>query len=100
MLHTMNGNPYMMILIGAFDYMLIRLGDGRFRVWHHVTPADGGYGREVDFLLPADYFRTHRVEEFYDHVASMQARMATEPSRAENLRALKRQLTDAGWLKK
>lgn len=98
MLKDSQGQPYLWITIDAFDYMLIRQNDSRFRVWHHITPADGGYGREVDLQLPADYFHTHTAAQFYDHVAALQQPMRTPPSRAECLRALTAQLKEAGWL--
>ena len=62
----------MVIAIELWKYVLTLEADGRFRVRHQITPADAGYGTEVDIHLPADYFDTHSVKKFYEHVAPMQ----------------------------
>ena len=62
----------MLICIENWRYLLNREADNQLRVRHHVTPADAGYGTEVDVLLPADYFQNHSVKKFYEHIAQQQ----------------------------
>ena len=80
-------------------YQLDREPDGRFRLRHHVTPSDGGYGMEVDLLLEKDYFRTHSVNEFYDFVSGQMAKPDPKyMDKKQELRDLKQKLQDQGWL--
>lgn len=92
------GQPYMMICVESWDYMLILQQDQRFRLWHHVTPADGGYGREVDLYLPGDYFKSHTVKQFYEMVAQQQTFHPKNEDKRESIRILTEQLHSAGWL--
>lgn len=92
--------PYIMITIESWDYMVIRQPDDGFRVWHQVTPADGGYGTQVDILLPADYFRTHSAKQFYAYIAPMQnfrPRPACLDKQGE-IRELTQRLRSMGWV--
>ena len=68
----------MLITIEGWEYSLELTSDRKIRVRHVVTPADGGYGRNVDVLLSAEYLRTHTVEEFYDDIASENTHPAPE----------------------
>ena len=85
------------IRIDNWDYMLFKNRNGRgYNVWHQVTPADGGYGTQVNVTLPETYFKEHTVEEFFRFIASQQVfnRGGTE----EELRILESQLRNAGWI--
>ncbi|MBE5775511.1 MAG: hypothetical protein E7337_16565 [Clostridiales bacterium] len=68
----------MLITIEGWKYLLELTSDRMIRVRHVVTPADGGYGRNVDVLLSAEYLRTHTIEEFYDDIASENTHPAPE----------------------
>jgi hypothetical protein len=82
------GGKYMMISIASWDYMLTRNPDGSFRLWHHVTPADGGYGREVDIMLPADYFKKNSARDFYEQIAPLQMIPVSNYSKEADIKAL------------
>ena len=89
----------MMIRIETWSYMLTREKDGQFRLWHHVSPADGGYGVEVDMHLPADYFQTHSVKKFYEFVTTKHC--SPDPRSVDKraqIKELTKQLHAAGWL--
>lgn len=89
----------MVIHIETWIYMLTREKGGRFRLWHHVTPADGGYGTEVDIYLPADYFQTHSVKTFYEFVTTKHCRPDPKyVDKSAQLKELTKQLQAAGWL--
>jgi hypothetical protein len=62
--------------------------DGSFRLWHHVTPADGGYGREVDIMLPADYFKKNSARDFYEQIAPLQMIPVSNYSKEADIKAL------------
>ena len=61
----------MFVKIENWDYMITKVGESEIRVWHHVTRDDGGYGTEVDFTIPIDYFLTHTVEDLYGQICAM-----------------------------
>ena len=87
------------IRIENWTYRLTREEDGRFRLWHHVNPADGGYGVELDMHLPADYFRTHSVQEFYKFVTTKHC--SPDPryvDKSAEIKELRKQLRAQGWL--
>lgn len=92
------GQPFIKILIDMWDYMMILQDDHQFHVWHHVTPADGGYGREVNLYLPADYFKKHTVKQFYETVAQMQTLHPKNVDKRQEIKDLTAQLRDAGWI--
>ena len=58
------------IVIEGWDYLVEEQPNRGIFVWHHVTPRDGGYGQEVNLILPYEYFQTHNVEEFWEEIAS------------------------------
>lgn len=90
---------YLFIKVEIWDYRLEKEKDGRFFLWHHVTPADGGYGVETQLYLPADYFKTHTVKEFYEMVCDGHCRPRPDLfNKAEQIKTIKQQLKDAGWL--
>lgn len=88
----------MLISIDGWDYLMSREPDGRFYVWHHVTPADAGYGTEVKVYLPSDYFRSNTVEEFYDDIAGNQSCRPLSSHKQQEIEKLKAQLAEEGWL--
>ncbi|MBQ8202621.1 MAG: hypothetical protein IJZ74_12725 [Clostridia bacterium] len=90
----------MIITIEGWDYLLCRMEDHCFRVWHHISPTDGCYGTEVDISLPADYFETHSVKALYELIAPMQH---CRPSKQHydkhaEIKKLKEQLSKAGLI--
>lgn len=90
----------MLIYIENWNYLLTREADNRFRVWHHITPADACYGTEVDVHLPADYFQNHSVKRFYEHI-SQQQNCRPRPQvfdKHQEIKDLTAQLRGAGWL--
>lgn len=88
----------MLICIEHWKYLMFRQADGQFRVWHHVTPADAGYGTEVEVHLPGDYFRNHSVKKFYEYIAGQQHCHPGSCDKQAEIKTLKAQLTEAGWL--
>lgn len=89
----------MFIMIELWDYLLIRETDGRFLLEHCVTPRDGSYGVEVHKYLPADYFQTHSVKEFYEMVCDGHCNPRPDLyNKAEQMKIIKQQLKDAGWI--
>lgn len=65
--------------IGGWNYMVTLKYNG-VEIWHHVTPADGGYGADVKMLVPFDDFLTRTVEEICGEVASCQVFSLGGPS--------------------
>ena len=97
MFFSPNTQPY--IRIENWSYRLTREEDGRLRRWHHVTPADDGYGAEVDLHLPADYFQTHSVKDFYRFVTTKHCSPAPQyVDKAAEIKELKKQFREQGWL--
>ena len=90
----------MLIYIENWDYLLTREADKRFRVWHHITPADACYGTEVDVYLPDDYFQTHSVKRFYEHIAQQQHCRPSSKcfDKHQEMKDLTAQLREAGWI--
>ena len=90
----------MLITIENWDYLLTREPDNRFRVWHHVTPADACYGTEVDVYLSADYFQKHSVKKFHEHIAQQQncRPHAQAFDKRQEIKSLTQQLRGASWL--
>lgn len=87
------------ITVQNWTYILRREKDDRFFLWHHVTPADGGYGVEVEKYLPANYFETHSVKKFYEYVSGLMPKPRPEAvDKHAELKALKQQLCTAGWI--
>ena len=66
------------IKIELWDYLVEEVPNQGLMVWHHVTPADGGYGQEVDMVLPYKYFQTHSAEEFWKTIAAQNTSPAPE----------------------
>ncbi|MBE7018870.1 MAG: VWA domain-containing protein [Ruminococcaceae bacterium] len=58
----------MFVKIEGWDYSITKHGNSGIRIWHHVTPDDGGYGTEVDFTISDDYFMSHTVEDLYREI--------------------------------
>ena len=82
-----------------WSYSLSRESDSRFLLIHHVTPADGGYGVEVERYLPKDYFAAHSVKEFYKSVT--QGHCSPDPKwvdKQAELKRLKELLESKGWI--
>ena len=91
--------PSVLIYIEHWNYVVNASDGGKIRVFHHVTPSDGGYGQEVDLAFDAEYFRTHTVEEFYEDVAKKNT--SPHPAfvdREAELAAIRREFRDTGWL--
>ncbi len=96
---TKSRGPSIFIKIETWDYMLTNIGTIGFELWHHVTPEDGGYGTEVRLNFPADYFKTHTVEDLYNSPTSMHMRPTPNSfNREKEIETLKNALKSLGWL--
>lgn len=61
----------MFVSIQDWTYMLTNDGNGRFTLWHHVTPADGGYGTEVKETFKIGHYSKDTVGQLYHYIASL-----------------------------
>lgn len=61
----------MFVTIQSWDYLIQKEGSSGFSIWHHVTPADGGYGTEVRKLFPMDYMERCSVGSLYDQICGL-----------------------------
>ena len=87
------------IEIEGWEYLLSPTSDGAINIHHAVTPADGGYGQTVDLDFPAEYFKTHSVDAFYDDVAAENISPAPEYiHRAWEIEAICRTFQETEWL--
>ncbi|MBE7042677.1 MAG: hypothetical protein E7399_04180 [Ruminococcaceae bacterium] len=77
------------VKIEDWDYMITKVGESRIRVWHHVTRDDGGYGTEVDFTIPFDYFLTHTVEDLYQEICRRHLSPSIYINRNDEIECLK-----------
>ena len=93
-------NPFVFIFVEGWEYLLEAQPDHRILVMHHVTPADAGYGQEVVFYLPADYFLTHTVEEFYDDMTAKNISPRSEfIHREQDIEAIRKTILEHDWLR-
>ena len=88
----------MLLMIEGWDYLVDREPDGRFLIWHHVSPADAGYGTEIRYHLPADYLKNHSVKEFYERLAAAQMCRPLSSDKRSEIAALEKKLRAAGWI--
>jgi len=90
----------MFIYIEVWDYLLTKEPDGRFLVWHHISPEDGGYGTEVEVYLSADYFQKHSVKKFYEFIACKQNCRPVGQSfdKQQQIKTITEKLRRAGWI--
>ncbi len=61
----------MFVKIQSWDYMLTNNGNGTFTIWHHVTPADGGYGTEVRENFKIGQYNKDSVGQLYSYISSL-----------------------------
>ena len=82
--------------IAGWRHRVRRDAEGRFTVWHHVTRSDKGYGTEVNFELPKDYFAEHTLDDFYENVT--ERHMCVYGSKKREMEALQKAFVSLGWI--
>ena len=89
-----------MISVDTWEYLCRKNDCGTFSVWHHVTPADGGYGQEVRLELAPDYFEQHTVEQFYEHIASLNTKsLPGYVDREKQIEDIRRRMREEKWIR-
>lgn len=89
------------VRIQDWDYLITDNGNGYFTVWHHVTPADGGYGTEVKQKFRIGRFTRDNIGLLYSHISALhQSPQPSYYNEKEETEALIREMERLGLLAK